>query len=252
MLLFSRILFLYAFRRGSSFRVSELSGCMISYLSNNVLAMAIYACTYLIMIIRRLTPNAIKEVDLWVQNLASIEFETLCLTVFFLALERCLVVLLGLKFTPRIKSVLLVANIIYNPGILIVGCFVVYDDVALYVLWGIKLAVGLLNTCLYAFLVWKIKTTGISINDAIVRNTTILDICLDMVPNILEFVAEQLDADRIIGTNYIWYGSLPFLTQSINVAICGIIYNRSLLSDKQSQKVIAVSSPRTTLTTKQH
>ncbi|KAI1700707.1 hypothetical protein Ddc_17976 [Ditylenchus destructor] len=135
-------------------------------------------------------------------------------------------------------------------GILIIGCFVDFTrnvgglPIALWAMNALKMSAGILNTSLCCFLIWKIRTSGATINDAVVRNTTILDVCLEFIPSIPVYIMDQLEI-RTQVVEFIWYPSLPFLTQCLNVAICGFIYNKTLV--RQTKK-ITVASVTTTVT----
>ncbi|KAI1698433.1 hypothetical protein Ddc_19113 [Ditylenchus destructor] len=125
-LLFSRILVLYfSNRRASRLRVKKLSSCMITYMSINIVAVILQAChsiayttyefTYVWIIGGDEIPiwNTILS---WTDDLHFVTLYMLPLAVFFLVLERCLVVSLMTKYTPRLKFVLFLANAIGNPG----------------------------------------------------------------------------------------------------------------------------------------
>ncbi|KAI1704776.1 hypothetical protein DdX_13996 [Ditylenchus destructor] len=192
--------------------------------------MTIHAATYLYLSLRSAkVPISLGKVYTWLGNFANTAYYTLGMSVFFLALDRCLAIHLAHNFTPRIKSVLLSVHLICNPGILIIGFFVDFTR-----------NVGGLPG--YRPVGGESQTSGTTISDTVVRNTTILDVCLEFIPSIPVYIMDQLDIrTRIV--EFIWYPSLPFLTQCLNVAICGIIYNKTLV--RQSKK-IAVASVTTT------
>ncbi|KAI1707283.1 hypothetical protein Ddc_14889 [Ditylenchus destructor] len=244
--LFARILFFYIFRREDSFRVKNLSGCMISYLSYNMVGMITHVCTkILVLCVHKQSPSMLVRIFLWFRAIDYVVLQTLPLSVFYLALERSLMIHFPVKFSQRLKSVLLTTNLIFNPGIMIVSFFTAFfverfNRELMWALWGLKMIVGILNTGLCIFLVWKIRRSGTAINDAIVKTTIISEVCFEFLPNVVSFVLQVYGIREIF--LYMRYTSPPLLTQCINVAICGIIYNRSLIVNKNNKKDMPVSN----------
>ncbi|KAI1693867.1 hypothetical protein DdX_20421 [Ditylenchus destructor] len=211
--------------------------CMISYLSCNVFGMTIQSIYFVLQI------ALMRDLAEWIDNVILIMNYTFGIPMFFLALERCLGIQMATRFTPKLKSILLIVNLVFNPGILIAAFFVDFSFDVLWILFGLKIVIGILNACLCIFLVWKVRQIGMATSDAIVRNTAILEVFLEFLPNFASEMLYYLTSREtyLVIVSYVFYLSLPYLTQSLSALICGIIYNRAL-SAKQKTVVITISS----------
>ncbi|KAI1704692.1 hypothetical protein DdX_14045 [Ditylenchus destructor] len=169
----------------------KMSGCMITYVSFNCIGMIILVCWRIIVLYYSEIHHINSPILLWAYNwLLKAYFVTvgaLPLTVFFLALERCLAIQLGSKFTSVMKSLLCAINFVGSPAIAII----IYLCSARNV-WLFKMAVGILNTSTCIFLFWKIRRLGANVNDVIVRNTSILELCLEFLPNLIVCIVVQV------------------------------------------------------------
>ncbi|KAI1710413.1 hypothetical protein DdX_10773 [Ditylenchus destructor] len=129
----------------------------------------------------------------WIQDAHFIVLGALPLAVFFLALERCLAIQLGAKFSSRMKSLLFMANLFGSPGI----ALAVHLSQEFFVtrMWIFKMVIGWLNTSI-----------------------------------LLEFCILYVD-------------TLSEITQCLNSAICGLVYNKVLSARKD--KVTTLTSSTT-------
>ncbi|KAI1698431.1 hypothetical protein Ddc_19111 [Ditylenchus destructor] len=98
---------------------------MITYMSINTVGMIIQACqsamytayefTYVWIIGGDEIP-ILSVIHSWTDYLHLVTLYMLPLAVFFLVLERCLVVSLMTKYTPRLELILFLVNAVGNPG----------------------------------------------------------------------------------------------------------------------------------------
>ncbi|KAI1704903.1 hypothetical protein DdX_13986 [Ditylenchus destructor] len=227
--------------------ILKFSRCMISYLACNTAGMISHACTTLVVLyVHKQSHPMLARVFFWFRAVDYVVVQTLPLSVFYLALERNLMIHFPTKFSPMMKSVLLAANLLCSPGTMIVSFFTAFfvdhfNGKLKWALWALKMFVGILNTGLCIFLIWKIRRSGAAINDAVVKTTIALEVCFEFLPNIVSFVLGKIDVSKEINS-YIRYTSLPVLTQCINVAICGVVYNRSLIVKENNKKHMPMSN----------
>ncbi|KAI1692078.1 hypothetical protein DdX_21451 [Ditylenchus destructor] len=201
-LLFSWILYLYRFRRNTGLRVRTFTRSMITYMAITVIGaeiVALWRVCYIIYSMNRYglfklgyaleyAPK-IKVVYDWFERGYLVSIGAMPLTVFFLALERCLAIQMPFKFSnnPVLERILFLLNVVGSLGLSIIVNLVSPVNV-----WPLKMSVGILNTLACGFLVWKMKKAKSTTSDAIVRTTTLMELCLEFFPNLLVFVIGQV------------------------------------------------------------
>ncbi|KAI1710672.1 hypothetical protein Ddc_13321 [Ditylenchus destructor] len=179
----------------------------------------------------------IKVVYDWFERGYFVSIGAMPLTVFFLALERCLAIQMPFKFSnnPVLERRLFALNVVGSLGIPVIVYLVSPVNI-----WPFKMTVGILNTFACGFLVWKMKKAKSTTSDAIVRTTTIMELCLEFFPNLLVFIIGQFP----LGATFMYTSALPLVTQCLNVMICGIIYNVRF-SARKGTKVVTVNKKET-------
>ncbi|KAI1694460.1 hypothetical protein DdX_20104 [Ditylenchus destructor] len=250
-LLFSRILFLYFFRRNTGLRVKTFTRSMITYMAITVIGAEIVALWRVCFIIYSMNRYGlfklgyaleyapkIKVVYDWFERGYFVSIGAMPLTVFFLALERCLAVQMPVKFNknPLLKTRMFILNLVGSPGLSIIVYLISPVNV-----WPFKMTVGILNTLACGFLIWKMKKTKSTTSDVIVITTIVLELCLEFFPNLLVFVIGKFP----LGALFLYTSLFPLATQCLNITICGIIYNVRF-SAKKGTKVVPVSTQSTT------
>ncbi|KAI1706820.1 hypothetical protein DdX_12814 [Ditylenchus destructor] len=214
---------------------------MIVYALHNVICMPIVALWRILTLLGsgyglfNVNPAIAKNpfivvVHDWTLPGYHIAIGTLPLSVFFLTLERCFAIQLANRFTTNMKMAIFIVNIVSSPGIPLISYLITYNGN----IWPLKMTVGFLNTLACIFVIWKIRATKSSANDSIVRITSIMEFCLEFLPNLIHFIQTQL--------GYVYYAisALHIVTQCLNAAICAIVYSR-VLTAKQKIESTAVS-----------
>ncbi|KAI1710674.1 hypothetical protein Ddc_13323 [Ditylenchus destructor] len=180
----------------------------------------------------------IKVLYDWFERGYLVSVGAMPLTVFFLALERCLAIHMPVHFNKNslLKTRLFLLNVVGSPGISIIVYLISPVNV-----WAFKMTVGILNTLACGFLVWKMKKAKSTTSDAIVITTIVMEVCLEFFPNLLVFIIGKFP----LGAIFLYTSAFPLTTQCLNVMICGIIYNVRF-SAKKGTKVITVNTQSTT------
>ncbi|KAI1705642.1 hypothetical protein Ddc_15640 [Ditylenchus destructor] len=117
--------------------------------------------------------------------------------------------------------------------------------------WPYKMSTGTLNTFSCVYLVWKIRSRNPNAGavrktrDYIVRNTIIMEVCLEFVPNLVVFLVNQFELEFL----YSYTTSLPIATQSLNSAIVALMYTIKLAKEEkrkaETAKIALKSSSHT-------
>ncbi|KAI1694356.1 hypothetical protein DdX_20150 [Ditylenchus destructor] len=232
--LFSHTLYLYIIRGGAGLRVRMLSKCMVSYMAFNTVTSALAIPGYSFSLFGIAPP-------LWAGLFEQVHLAVEPLTVFFLALDRCLTI--QFMSGRNTETIVFICNMICNfscilsivlPNILAYfqkipsrSTDVISKILAnkfLYI-FSLKMIVGVLNAGACAFLCWKV--CGLKkkhINNTIVIVSCVTDLFLEFLPNLTSVVI------TVLGYTYIFSYTGPYstTTQCINVMICALIYSRTL------------------------
>ncbi|KAI1698377.1 hypothetical protein DdX_17938 [Ditylenchus destructor] len=221
--LFSHTLYLSIIRAGAGLRVKTLSKCMVSYMAFNTVTSALAIPRYTFSLFGIAPP-------VWAGLFEQVHLAVEPLTVFFLALDRCLTV----QFMSRAKTetIVFICNMICNfacilsifsPNVLAYflqipsgSTHVISKILAnkfLYI-FSLKMVVGVLNVCACAFLCWKVcglKTK--QIGNTIVIVSCVTDLFLEFIPNLTSVVI------TLLGYTYIFSYTGPYstTTQCVNV-----------------------------------
>ncbi|KAI1697097.1 hypothetical protein DdX_18694 [Ditylenchus destructor] len=144
-------------------------------------------------------------------------------SIFFLTLERCLNIQFPTKLKKIHKMVLSVASLILSPGTSLI--FAIFSR---WNMWPYKMTVGMLNNSSCIFLIWKMTRTNSKAKNILAKNTALMELCLEFLPNFAVFVVNILQLEDF----YPYITSLPIATQ----VTCGILYNIRMTA--QENKVI--------------
>ncbi|KAI1691833.1 hypothetical protein DdX_21609 [Ditylenchus destructor] len=240
--LFFHTLYVY-FRGGASLRVRTLSRCMISYMVFNAISIALATPKYTYALFDESIPE-------WTWLLSNVNLVLEPLTVFFLALERC-VTILFMWNTKKKETIVFVCNIICNIAcilsIVLPKCLqylwkwlfkerLAFSGFDIFYIFILKMTVGVLNAFLCAFLCWKVRaiqkrTSQKSTTSRIVIISCVTELLLEFFPNLTAVIITMM------GYNYIfskYTGPYSKTTQCINVLICAIIYSRTFRSKRNT------------------
>ncbi|KAI1712325.1 hypothetical protein Ddc_12563 [Ditylenchus destructor] len=231
--IFSHLLYRYAFRNGAGLRVRNLSRCMISYMVFNVIGLITSAPYYFYQ--TSLFPKDSPDLQLWLITVATTHLEVMPLTVFFLALERCLAI--QFRFTSRIETIVFTCNIICVLLIVVINMSLYHLYAGSLITFAFKMVLGVLNACACAYLFWKVKhfqpqsfqsESAVSLKNhaknTIVKFTCVTELCLEFLPNLTATIMIMAGGSGIFD----YTGPFASTTQCLNVMICAIIYNRTL------------------------
>ncbi|KAI1703752.1 mitochondrial carrier protein domain-containing protein [Ditylenchus destructor] len=165
------------------------------------------------------------------------------LTVFFLALERCLAIQFMSK--ANLSNTVFLCNLIGSTACFLSIVLLTYmgnwfslsRDAIFAIstfknmyLFSLKTTVGVLNVFACIFLIWKVKRFQMkSVSNTIVLVSCTTEFFLEFIPN--------LSSSVVVMAGYSWIfpyaGPYATTAQCMNVMICAIIYKRTLRS-KQS------------------
>ncbi|KAI1702284.1 hypothetical protein DdX_15550 [Ditylenchus destructor] len=237
-LLFSRSLYLYCFRRGSGLYVNSLSKCMISYMVFNVIGLVTSVPYYVYKL--PFVDQSSPKFEFWIGTIGITYLGLMPLTVFFLALERCLAI--QFRFSKKLEKILFTANIISVLGIIVANFVVCSLGYRSYFLFVLKVPIGVFNTCACGFLCWKLRKfkrkNANNVNNTIVKFTCITEFILEFLPNLVATVI------ILTGGKDFFDNTGPFCstTQCLNAMICAIVYSKTLHSkNENSTAVITVA-----------
>ncbi|KAI1696529.1 hypothetical protein Ddc_20324 [Ditylenchus destructor] len=238
--LFSRILYLYASRRNAVFKPTM---CMNLFMTLSMIGMAllfVWRVNYLFNSANKLgifklgyfisPTNTTQAIYYWTNKGYLVATGTSPLTVFFLTLERCLVIQLGLRFSFRMSVVLFSVSLVFCPAISTL--------INLYYAWAVwpyKMSTGTLNTFSCVYLIWKLRSRSPNAGavrktrDYIVRNTIIMEICLEFLPNLVLFFVTQFQLESLFS----YTTSLSIATQCLNSAVVAIMYTIKLANEEK-------------------
>ncbi|KAI1695343.1 hypothetical protein Ddc_21293 [Ditylenchus destructor] len=102
--LFSHTLYMY-FRGGAGLRIRTLSKCMVSYMAFNAATLAVSLPMYTYWLFKFVAPE-------WAELLGVVNMALEPLTVFFLALDRCLTI--HFMWKAKTEKLCFICNVICN------------------------------------------------------------------------------------------------------------------------------------------
>ncbi|KAI1711627.1 hypothetical protein DdX_10089 [Ditylenchus destructor] len=242
--LFSRILYLYCCRRGSGLCVRCLSKCMISYMILNSIGL-ITAIPYYASKLPIFHQPSSPELEFWLSTIGMTDLGVMPLTVFFLALERCLAI--QFRFSKKLEKIVFASNLISVLAITFTNfivCSLGYRSSFLFVF---KMVIGVLNIGACAFLCWKVhhfkrnsKYNISNTKNTIVKFTCISELILEFLPNLVATVIIMTVGREL----FAYTGPFATTTQCLNVMICAIIYSKTLHSKNKSSTVVFTHSSK--------
>ncbi|KAI1712309.1 hypothetical protein Ddc_12547 [Ditylenchus destructor] len=239
--LFTRILYLYCFRRGSGLCVRSLSRCMISYMIINSIGL-VTSIPYYASRLPIFEQTTSPEFHFWVYTIGMTYLGVMPLTVFFLALERCLAI--QFRFSKKLEKIVFASNLISVFGITVTNFIVCSLGYKASFLFVFKMAIGVLNIWACGFLCWKVhhfkRTNASNTKNAIVKFTCLSELILEFLPNLVATVILMTAGNDI----FTYTGPFATTTQCLNVMICAIIYSRTLHSKNKISTVAFTHSSK--------
>ncbi|KAI1696670.1 hypothetical protein DdX_18914 [Ditylenchus destructor] len=168
----------------------------------------------------------------WLNRIYLVFMGMLPSSVFFLTFERCIGVQFPTKFTSKLRNRIAAFDLVCSPA----ASTVIYVFCP-QLIWPFKMTVGILNTCACSFLIWKVKGRKKTPGIIIAKNTSLMELCLEFLPNLLLFLVLRLEL-----TNANMYtSSLPTVGQCLNAVTCGILCNIRYSAKKNKVTPVTVS-----------
>ncbi|KAI1697343.1 hypothetical protein DdX_18537 [Ditylenchus destructor] len=238
--MYARIFYLYACRRKKGLRIRTFTWCLFIYMILNQICMPL-VCIWRICFLFNSTnifglfklgrvykqTSVTQTVYDWTEIGHFVATGALPVSIFFLTLERCLNIQFPTKLKKIHKMVLSVASLILSPGTSLI--FAIFSR---WNMWPYKMTVGMLNNSSCIFLIWKMTRTNSKAKNILAKNTALMELCLEFLPNFAVFVVNILQLEDF----YPYITSLPIATQCLNSLTCGILYNIRMTA--QENKVI--------------
>ncbi|KAI1692629.1 hypothetical protein DdX_21149 [Ditylenchus destructor] len=181
----------------------------------------------------------------WAGTLSDVHLVLEPLTVFFLALDRCLTV--QFMWKAKTERVLFVCNIICNTACILsivlpavmanLFNLPLPNAISRIYIFSLKMVAGVLNACACAFLCWKVRAIKKrNISNTIVIVSCVTELLLEFFPNLTAALIS------IMGYSYIFSYTGPYskTTQCINVLICAVIYSKTLHAKRRSITKVSV------------
>ncbi|KAI1700706.1 hypothetical protein Ddc_17975 [Ditylenchus destructor] len=109
---------------------------------------------------------------------------------------------------------------------------------------NVSLRIQTLSRCMITYMSFNVVGMSVMLpcsvaqSDTVVKITSVLELCLEFLPNLLIFIKSHFH----LGFCILYVDRLPEITQCLNSAICGLIYNKVLSVKKDKVTPLTTST----------